>query len=420
MLVSAGIVLHAQALTGYFFRSPVFLALTHLITLGWITLTIMGAMFQLVPVVTEKALFSERVARAVYYLYLVGLVLLVRAFVSDTSAGMGAGIVSAAIVLFLSDIAVTMFRRAGQGPAVTGAVVPSGVHQGAVSGTGRADLAVWYVRAAMVFLLMTVVMGSLAAAGLHRHIVDNPLALLSMHMTIAGIGWVCFAVIGFSFRLVPMFVLSHGYDETYGWTSFAMLLTGLVLLVLHFTLELVVPGFWPDGTSWLGLAGAMAILAGIVGYTLQMRVIFRNRVRRQIEPALWFTICATAYFVIAGAALVWMFAFRYPIRLGSVTVIAGLFGFAGMYIIGMMHKIVPFLHWYNKYSSGIGTREVPMTRDMISGPLTWVQLFVFNAGMVLLASGILTGTGSVILVSGVLLFSGSLMFAWNMVNVLRT
>ncbi|MCL4557037.1 MAG: hypothetical protein M1491_00110, partial [Deltaproteobacteria bacterium] len=99
--------------------------------------------------------------------------------------------------------------------------------------------------------------------------------------------------------------------------------------------------------------------------------------------------------------------------------IAGLLGFAGMYIIGMMHKIVPFLHWYNRYSSRIGTGKVPMTKDMISAPLTWLQLFVFNTGILMLASGVLMGASGIILISGIMLFVGSLMFLWNIANVLR-
>ncbi|MCL4557036.1 MAG: hypothetical protein M1491_00105, partial [Deltaproteobacteria bacterium] len=302
--MSVIVVLRAHALTGYFFRSPVFLALTHLLTLGWITLTIMGAMFQLVPVVTERALFSVAISRVVYYVYCAGLVLLIYAFASNTEAGAGAGVVGVAVVLFLFDIGVTMFRPGEQGRAVAGP--GAGSPPDTTKGTGRPDLAVWYVRAAMVSLLLTIVIGPVAAAGLHARITDDPFALLTLHMAVAGIGWVCFAVIGFSLRLIPMFILSHGYEETYGWTSFVMLLSGLVLFVLYCTLRLLIPGL--AGIDWVGLAGGMTMLIGIVCYVLQMRVIYGQRTRRQIEPAVWFSICATAYLLIAGVTGVWMLA----------------------------------------------------------------------------------------------------------------
>lgn len=46
-----------------FYHQGHVLALTHLPTLGWITMTVMGAAFQLVPVALETTLYSERLAR---------------------------------------------------------------------------------------------------------------------------------------------------------------------------------------------------------------------------------------------------------------------------------------------------------------------------------------------------------------------
>ena len=52
----------APELTGHYYH-PQVLALTHTITLGWITMAIMGATYQLVPVVLERPIWSERIAR---------------------------------------------------------------------------------------------------------------------------------------------------------------------------------------------------------------------------------------------------------------------------------------------------------------------------------------------------------------------
>src|SRR5262249_37692784 len=51
----------ATELTGHYYH-PRVLALTHTVTLGWITLTIMGASYQLVPVLLERPVWSERLA----------------------------------------------------------------------------------------------------------------------------------------------------------------------------------------------------------------------------------------------------------------------------------------------------------------------------------------------------------------------
>lgn len=383
----------AQALTIHYYSSPLLLSFTHLLTLGWISITIIGAMFQLVPVITEKNLYSEVIAKIVFYIYIVGLALFIYAFLMNKSPVQGAGIISCGIILFLFDIVLTM------------------------KGMRKPDLAVWYVIAALFFLFLTLITGSFAAVQLHSIIVQDPLALLFLHITIAGIGWVCLIVIGFSFRLIPMFILSHGYDETYGWVSFIMFMLGLVLLIIHFLFKVF--GNTVLILHLLGLAGGSIILLGIITYILQMYIIYKQRTRRHIEPAIWFSIFATFYLFIAGLIGIRLLAFEHSFRLEMVYIFIGLFGFAGMYIIGMMHKIVPFLQWYNKYSSRIGVEKVPMTKDMISEPLIWIQLFVFNAGMIIMIAGIMTNIAWIVIVASTILLIGSLMFAWNIFNVLK-
>ncbi|MDX9924980.1 MAG: hypothetical protein RBS48_09455, partial [Ignavibacteriaceae bacterium] len=44
---------------GHHFQ-PKILALTHIATLGWITMLIFGALFQLIPVILQVKLFSEK------------------------------------------------------------------------------------------------------------------------------------------------------------------------------------------------------------------------------------------------------------------------------------------------------------------------------------------------------------------------
>jgi len=393
VILSTAIVLKAEAFTVPPYGSTVLLPLTHLLTLGWITMTIVGAMFQLVPVITEKDLYSETIAKMVFYIYLAGIAWLVYSFAVSKPSEIGAGIVSIALILFIIDSFMTM------------------------RGMKVADLAVWYVVAGMCFLCLTLLTGSFAAYGMHHIVTYNSFDLLFLHIALAGIGWVCFVVIGFSLRLIPMFILSHGYKESYGWASFVTLIFGLVFVILYFLLHMLIPQI--KGIHWIELSGGFLMLIGIISYILQMRIIYKQRTRHHIEPAIWFSICATGYLFVSGVAGVWMIMFRHSFRIDIAYVITGLFGFAGMYIIGMMHKIVPFLQWYNKYSSKIGLEKVPKTKDMINEPLTWIQLFVFNAGLIALLAGVISNMAIIITISGAILLIGSTMFVWNMITVLR-
>ena len=62
MLAALGVVWLAPELAGHYYH-PRVVALTHTVTLGWITLAIMGASYQMIPVVLERPVWSERLAR---------------------------------------------------------------------------------------------------------------------------------------------------------------------------------------------------------------------------------------------------------------------------------------------------------------------------------------------------------------------
>src|SRR5579859_7469170 len=65
---------------------PQVLALVHIATLGWLTMTIMGASLQLAPVILVSPLRAARFDAIQYPLYLVGVTLLVTGFWTSRTA----------------------------------------------------------------------------------------------------------------------------------------------------------------------------------------------------------------------------------------------------------------------------------------------------------------------------------------------
>jgi len=63
-----------KAFTGHYFH-PQILAITHMAALGWGTMIIFGASYQLIPVVLETELYSEKQAGAKNKILLDGLLL---------------------------------------------------------------------------------------------------------------------------------------------------------------------------------------------------------------------------------------------------------------------------------------------------------------------------------------------------------
>ena len=66
VILAVLVVLAGTDFLGVYFAGKM-LAITHLAVLGWGTMIVLGALYQLVPVVFETALFSEGLARVTFW-----------------------------------------------------------------------------------------------------------------------------------------------------------------------------------------------------------------------------------------------------------------------------------------------------------------------------------------------------------------
>src|SRR6185503_6374949 len=74
-MMSAGVGFPAEAL-----RAPATLVVVHLVTIGWLSLTMCGALGQFIPVLTERPLHSNRLPLPALALLVTGLVALILGF----------------------------------------------------------------------------------------------------------------------------------------------------------------------------------------------------------------------------------------------------------------------------------------------------------------------------------------------------
>jgi cbb3-type cytochrome oxidase subunit 1 len=393
--VLLGVVLafDAPALLGFYY-APHVLTLTHLFTLVFASMVALGALYQLVPVVLRVPIADERLARLGFWPYAAGALTLALGFWSYTVPALIAG---GTLVLLGVGVALVVLGR-------TLRSVPQ------LNLTGR------YIISALVYFGLVVALGIIFVV--NKRLAFWPIALLPSiagHALLGGVGWLTLLIVGVSYKLVPMFALTHDVDERLGRIN--LVLFNLAVPSLALTLLL-------DGPVWLRLLLALALAAACGIYIYDMRRILRRRLRRKLDITLRAFRVALGYLALSallGTLLAaGVFDGRLPAGRGAMLYAwSGFGGWVGLTIIGMLHKIVPFLLWTHRYGARAGTERVPLVRELVDARRAEATYWLLNAGIPLVLVGMLFGLLWVTTAGTVALAAAGLVFASNMLGVLR-
>lgn len=381
-----GVTWAAPALAAGAYPAPQVVGLTHLFTLGWLTTSIMGALYQFLPVALGQPIASERIAHITFAVHVPGVALFVLGVVQGSGSLLLAGVsaLGLGLMLFLANLGVTL-RRAE-----------------------RRDVTWWAVTWAAVFLGVTAVLGSALGANLRTGFLGGVRTLaLGTHLHIALAGWVLLVVVGVSQRLLPMFLLSHGGRDHYAKYAVVLLACGAGMLsVLHHTPVL--------GRE----LPALCIAGGVGAWLLQAREFYRHRHRPVLDPGLKLAAAAA---VMLGASL--------PL---AVVVLAG-WGSASvntayvltvvlaltLFVAAHYYKIVPFLVWNRHFGPLAGTRPLPRVGDLYSQRLAHVAGGLLVVGAVALAVSVGAGVPAGVRLGAATLAAGVLLEAWQMLGIAR-
>jgi hypothetical protein len=361
------------------------LAVTHLLTLGWLALTAIGASYQLVPVVLEVPLRSTALAWASYPLLVAG------------TGAMVAGFWLARPALLLP----------GAWATATVLLVYVGHLAGTVLGSPRRLVYRRYFLGSLAYLAALAVLGGLLAASLRWG--WPPVDLLPLHVVAALLGWATLLAMGVAYKLVPMFALSHGRGEGAAATVFALAAGGSGLLLA--TLALGRPGPLPTVAAALPAAAVALFLR-------DQWLFFRSRRRPWLDPGLRLSATAFVYLgLVAGAG--WLATARGLPGGAETVVLLALTGWLGCLLAGQTYKIVPFLVWYGRYASRAGRARVPLLREMYEERLAGVAASVLPAAGLLLACGAALGSAVLERTGALAWLIGYGILAVNLVQVLR-
>src|SRR5690554_1485174 len=112
LLINILLVFNFDTFQGHHFQ-PKILSITYIVTLGWITMIIFGALFQLIPVVLQVKLFSEVLAEIQYWIFTLGVFTLVYSFwffTIDIPLTIGASLINLGVLIFLINVIATFTK----------------------------------------------------------------------------------------------------------------------------------------------------------------------------------------------------------------------------------------------------------------------------------------------------------------------
>ena len=391
VLLNLLLLLNHSDIIGHHFN-PKILAITHIATLGWISMIIFGALFQLVPVVLEVKLFSEVLAEVQFWIYLIGVIGLVYCFwffETGLYMNISAILLNLAMFIFAFNIIMTFTK----------------VKKWNITGL--------YLASAIFHLIVTAIAGLLLAINLGSpYIKIDHLQYLNLHAHVAFIGWVSMVVMGVAYKLIPMFTLSHGYSLKYANWAFWLINIGLLGIntIFHY-----------EDTTFLYYIFTPMIALGILLFLIQVFIIFKKRVRKKLDTGLKYS--SYAFLMLGLTTVLGIFiAFVDYQNILNLTLIYGymiIFGYLSMLIVGQMYKIVPFLVWYHKYSSKVGIEKVPMLKEMFNEKYAGYGLYLMIAAILGSIYSLTFRSEIGLLVSFSIMFISSLIFSINMITIFR-
>ncbi len=348
---------------GYYFK-PIH---SHLMLAGFVSFTIVGSMYQLVPTVTGTELRLKSAAELSFYMLNAGLLLLIASF---------SGLVP--------------FRMSGA-VYLIGALAFAAVILATLRDMKLKSVAVPFFGAAIAFYIAGIIYATLGMSGVIAF-------KTAVHNHILTAGWVGLTTFGGLYELFPMLALRKLRSQILAWITFFIATPSLAIML--YGLQNSSQIFTTLGGA--GFAVSFLLLAANLIATLFSKSDTPAPLDISVKffvPALLFGIAG----VFAGLASAEVFLHSHLMLVGWIT----------LTIIGAEYHIIPMITWMEKYSDKLGLEDVPMIGDLFNLKLGEVLLLLSVLGTVTL---LIPQTRAI---GGIVLLATFLAFSWDMAMVQR-
>ena len=307
------------------------LSWVHLFLLGFIIMSIFASMAQLLPVVLEVEHFSIDLYYVVNPLLFIGTILIFFGFYKyPVILSYGGVIVFISFFIFLFESFLTIKK------------------------VKKLNFLSTTVLVANIFLLLGLIVAIILSFVYSGNLDLDIKALMLSHIYLVFVGYLGITIISMSYILIPMFWLSHSFNNIYLKLAFYSISVGVVLVVLSQILKF----------KLFENLGYFVVLIGFILFIYQLYLIFKTKVRKQKDIYYKYIVFSVVNFVTA-LILVCLY---FIVLNDYFLVVAGfifLLGFLTPIITAHLYKIIPFLVWFHRFAPLVGKQKVPMLADMV-------------------------------------------------------
>lgn len=364
MIAFVGVTYVSKDLTGFFYH-PRILAITHLITLGWISANMLGAIYIAAPMTLQLWLPAGRLDYILFGSFAIGVSGIVTHFWIFSPLGI-----------------------AGSGACIYAAFL--GVAIRVVSGLRKAK-APGFVKMHILFsfinILIAALWGILIALSKKYFSLPTPFTSnLYAHIYLAAIGWVLLMVFGFSYRLIPMFLPGEPAKGLFPWISGIFVESGVLGLFLCLLIK----------PEYILLPVIVLLIGTTVFLWLTLQTVLKPKpipppvpekpdlsILHILSSFLWLIIAA-----IVGLVILYSEPTEETMRLTLAFGFCGLIGSFSQIIVGMRPKLLAIFTWYHVFSKTQTTENLPRPIDMNKRGLQKITFVFWTAGSVIFATAI--------------------------------
>src|SRR5690625_1815582 len=371
-------------LSGHF-RMPHIWMTTHFLLLGFAVMVAMGAMYQLVPAVFSTTIYNETFGFIQLIVTIIGFSSFSLLIGLKPDQAIYGGIVAVVgILMFLLQMFLTIMKQREK------------------------NIVTAFVLGALVSLFLTIIAGFILVWSLTFESVSMYEMIFKSHITLGIAGWFSLLIFGFSYKLVPMFSLSHGFSQKNAQLAFLIYATGLIILNISYWFSLL----------YIQMLGWTFLLIGFSLFVLDIREILQKRLRRKLDKPLSFALLAilNGLLIHVVAFLLSIFKVTDPTIWSSLTFFY-IIGWIIFSILGYLYKIVPFLWWSHRSARSDGKQKVPSIVEMTNEKLITVLFAFFYIGILGLFVGVIAQIASIVFLFQLIVTITSIVYIYSIVKI---